>query len=262
MKSQKIVKSTLADEVFYRLKDKILAGEWKVGEKIPSELVISQMFGVSRLTARIAIERLNTLRICETRVGEGTYVQPFNFSAYISEIDDLMLTDETIINDVNAYRTAIELCACEQIIKQKRSYDLSELTSYCDRMESLSLPAPVDFTDPVVNEKIEEYVSLDYAFHALICTLSGNRLLSYSYQMAKSPIIQYLTLILKKRSREYIKKHPAAKEVPFERFYEETLDQPLHRTILIGLEDKNYEVIQKVHRQLHNYAKDLAEINP
>lgn len=261
MKSQKIVKDSLADEVFYRLKGRILSGEWKAGEKIPSEQVISQMYGVSRLTARIAIERLNTLRICETRVGEGTYVQPFDFSAYIAEIDDLMLTDEGIIDDVNAYRTAIELCACEQIIRQKCAVDLDELEAYCVKMESLGVPIPVDFNDSDVIKRMEEYISLDYGFHALICSLSGNRLLTYSYQMAKSPIIQYLRLILKKRVKEYAQNHPTAEVTMFERLYDETLDQPLHRAIMVGLQEKNYAVIQRIHRQLHNYAKKLSDIN-
>ena len=261
LNSRKIVKSSLADEVFKQLKVMILDGEWKIGEKIPSEQEIGQMFGVSRLTARIAIERLNTLQICETRVGEGTYVRPFDFLAYISAIDDLMLTDESIVKDVNAFRTAIELCACEQIIQQGDCDKLDELTVYCDRMESMSLSSQIDLDSSTAKKVIAEYVSLDYGFHAQICTLSGNRLLSYSYQMARAHILRYLTLILRKRIKEYVRDHPKEEQVPFELFYDRVLGQKLHRAILNGLKNKDMELIQKIHRNLHNYGNDTAEIH-
>lgn len=258
--NRKITKNSLADEVFAQLKSMVLSETWQAGEKIPSEQTLSNMFGVSRLTVRIAIEKLNALQILETKVGEGTYVRPFDFKAYISEIDDLMLSDITIINGVSAYRTAIELCAVEQLMKQDESIQLDDLFDLCKKMEELSLAIPVDFSSPDVISVIDQYVTYDYKFHCKICELSKNQLLFYSYLMARSPIMHYLTLILKKRITEFIRDHPAENHVGFEDFYNTSLGQRLHRSILLSIQNKDYELCQLIHKRMHNYSIDSAEL--
>lgn len=43
----------------------------------PSESDLADLFGVNRLTVRLALQKLNTLGILDTRVGDGTYVCAF-----------------------------------------------------------------------------------------------------------------------------------------------------------------------------------------
>jgi GntR family transcriptional regulator len=50
------------------------AGRWKVGERLPSERELSEIFGVSRMTLRQAVTQLVDEGILERRVGSGTYV--------------------------------------------------------------------------------------------------------------------------------------------------------------------------------------------
>ena len=259
--NQRITKSNLSDMVFSKLKSMVLSGKWLPGERIPSEQVLSSMFGVSRLTVRIAIEKLNALRILDTRVGDGTYVTNFDFPAYISEIDDLMLSDTAIINDVNAFRTAIELCSIEQLIMSGNYDKLSDLLPLCEKLESIYIHTPVDTNSPEVQNTIKEYVAADYEFHCKICEYSGNHLVHYSYLMAKSPIIRYLTLILHKRLHEYVRDHPTIEQVFFDNFYDASLGQNLHRSILNALLDRDIELCRMIHRRMHNYSIDSAEIS-
>jgi GntR family transcriptional regulator len=49
-------------------------GRWKVGERLPSERELSEIFGVSRMTLRQAVTQLVDEGILERRVGSGTYV--------------------------------------------------------------------------------------------------------------------------------------------------------------------------------------------
>lgn len=56
------------------LESEIASGTLKVGEKVESERVLSERFGVSRMTARQALRHLGSKGLVETRTGQGTFV--------------------------------------------------------------------------------------------------------------------------------------------------------------------------------------------
>ncbi len=70
-KSQKI-------PLYYQLEkillEKIESGEYKPGDKIPTEAELQKMFGVSRMTVRQAISRLVNAGKLRTEQGRGTFV--------------------------------------------------------------------------------------------------------------------------------------------------------------------------------------------
>jgi GntR family transcriptional repressor for pyruvate dehydrogenase complex len=77
MALQKIEKQNVGDMVFEQLKDSIMSGEWKPGEKMPSENELVGILGVSRISVRSALQRLSGLGLIESRRGEGTFVRKF-----------------------------------------------------------------------------------------------------------------------------------------------------------------------------------------
>ena len=67
------------EEIKYRriwreLRQDIQAGRWKVGERIPSELELSDTYGVSRGTVRNAIGKLVNDQMLRKEQGRGTFV--------------------------------------------------------------------------------------------------------------------------------------------------------------------------------------------
>jgi GntR family transcriptional regulator len=58
------------------IRSKIQSGEWSVGQQIPSERVLMDMFGVSRATVRQGIENLVKEGILYRAHGRGTFVAP------------------------------------------------------------------------------------------------------------------------------------------------------------------------------------------
>jgi GntR family transcriptional regulator len=64
--------------VYYQIKNnikkRILAKEFKIGEKLPSEAEMAKKFNVSRLTIRQAVGQLNQEHILESKRGKGTFV--------------------------------------------------------------------------------------------------------------------------------------------------------------------------------------------
>jgi GntR family transcriptional regulator len=56
------------------LATEISTGRLKAGDQIPSERVIAEEFGISRMTVRQALRHLAERGLVETRVGQGTFV--------------------------------------------------------------------------------------------------------------------------------------------------------------------------------------------
>lgn len=58
------------------LREALASGTWKAGEAMPPERELADKFGVSRLTLRKALERLEAQGLVQRRQGSGTYVAP------------------------------------------------------------------------------------------------------------------------------------------------------------------------------------------
>ena len=65
----------LAHAVVERLSGRIRRGEFKPGDKLPTESEITRAFGVSRTVVREAMSRLQAAELVETRHGIGTFVR-------------------------------------------------------------------------------------------------------------------------------------------------------------------------------------------
>lgn len=192
----KIKKISLPDEITANIKNAIKNGEWKIGEKLPSEKDLSDMFGVNRLTVRMALQKLSAQGIVETRVGEGTYVKDFNFSSYIGEVSDFYLRPE-MIDNVREFRESLEVECARLAMERANVEEVAHLGKICDGYDEVckrlfSLPE----LDP---DLLEEMVQRDLEFHYEIVRLSKNTLYNYSYEVAREPITRYLHLIVTHR---------------------------------------------------------------
>lgn len=65
----------LADQLYGQLLEKIIAGDLKEGDKLPSENEISQAFSVSRPVIREALLRLQVDGLVYSRQGAGSFVK-------------------------------------------------------------------------------------------------------------------------------------------------------------------------------------------
>lgn len=57
------------------LRARILAGEWEIGERLPSRAQLAQEYGVGRNVTQRAMDRLIIKGLLEGRAGSGTYVR-------------------------------------------------------------------------------------------------------------------------------------------------------------------------------------------
>src|SRR5699024_8598447 len=59
------------------LRERLRAGEWAVGDQLPTEAAFAAEYRVSRSTVRAALQQLEAQGLTITRHGMGTFVSPY-----------------------------------------------------------------------------------------------------------------------------------------------------------------------------------------
>src|SRR6186997_1879462 len=72
----------LYEQIKILLTQSLVAGEWKPGEAIPSEMELAARYRVSQGTVRKAVEELAAEQILMRRQGKGTFVASHTEPAY------------------------------------------------------------------------------------------------------------------------------------------------------------------------------------
>jgi GntR family transcriptional regulator len=110
---------SLYAQVEFTLRNKILSGQYELGEKLPSENELVERFGVSKITIRHALARLEAENLIIRKSGKGTFV-----AETISVTKQIMFTNKIkdIILDAERYETKLlslqTIRACESRISK------------------------------------------------------------------------------------------------------------------------------------------------
>lgn len=159
--------SNITEQIIQYFKDKIISGEWNVGEKIPSENQLTEILGVSRASIRTAIQHFVGLGILESRHGKGTFLLDDQVDEQAESEMKVTAEDCRNIQNVLEFRRIVESDACYLATEKATPQLLEELERSLKDMHD--------------NEgKSEEFVMADLRFHVAVCRASQNPLLEKS----------------------------------------------------------------------------------
>ena len=179
LRSPKIRRLSVVDQVSDSIKQSLLDQVWKEGDKLPSEGELAEYYGVNRLSVRMALQKLSTLGLIETRVGEGSFVAHFSVQPIFSELAPLYDNKEGR-RDVEQLRNLLEgECTNIAIISS------TEEDEY-NRLEAI-------YNDDIENQqKLHDVVQADFAFHYEIICMSHNKLYMDIYMMVQQLISSHI----------------------------------------------------------------------
>ena len=166
MALQKIEKQNVGDMVFEQLKDSIMAGEWKPGEKMPSENELVSILGVSRISVRSALQRLSGLGLIESRRGEGTFVRKFYSTDGLKAVIPVIAMTAHDRSSLFEFRRIIEVEAAA--LAAERADD-KILHGMEDSLEGM--------LDP------ETAAEADFAFHNMVAKATTNPFIISIYEI-------------------------------------------------------------------------------
>lgn len=159
---------TLVKEIITQLSQAIIEGDFKPGDKLPSEADLCEQLGVGRNSLREAIRMLNAMGVVETKRGQGTFLRnTISHDVFNPLIFRLILEPKTS-NDIYELRVMIESIV---IIMAINKASLEEINN---------IRLLVDKTDRVFRAKkasIDELVKLDVNFHLEIAKCVHNPLI-------------------------------------------------------------------------------------
>lgn len=122
------------------VKAKILSGELKIGDKLPTEYELCEIYSVSRASVREAIKFLKALGILDVYQGGGAYITN-NLMMQMTDSASLIfaLTDGKM-SELTALRYDFEILAVNLIYKENNSDAMSAFEEFRRRTEKAETP--------------------------------------------------------------------------------------------------------------------------
>ena len=179
---ERIKKTNIGEQVFQQMKEMLISGEWRAGEKIPSENELAELFGVSRITVRQALQKLSALGLLDTRVGEGTFVREADLSACLNGLLPTAYLGAWDNKQVIEYRLIIETGSAYLAAQRAKETDILKLEELLAQMEEAA-------------EKKDNHLfaEKDLEFHREVAVISQNSLLIKTNVILKE-ILEYAML--------------------------------------------------------------------
>ena len=237
---KKIKKNNLSDQVSDAIRKSVREKEWEQGSRLPSEASLAEMYGVNRLTIRIALQKLNAMGILETRAGEGTFVRKFDFIKYINDVSDMILSPD-MLEDVWEFRKYFELECIRLSIRNAGEDEIKKLEQKYDAFEKV---VTAEWSTDA--DRIHEIIEADLEFHYEVCKSSKNSLYPLAFAAVREPMYQYIKSLITARQEKI-----ESEGRPLESITAMSLKN--HKTIINGIKNRDYELCEKVYLEMTDH---------
>ena len=154
----------VTDEAIEKIKEMIVSGALRPGDRLPKESELAAELGLSRNSLREAVRALSLIRILDVRQGDGTYVTSLD--------PQLLLEALSFVVDFHRDDTVLEFLAVRRILEPAATA-MAALRIPADEVDTLE--GKLDALGP--EPSVEELVASDLEFHRGIVQASGNSVL-------------------------------------------------------------------------------------
>lgn len=183
-----------------QIEDELMKYIWEqpveIGEKIPNEFELAEMFGVGRSTIREAVKGLVSKGVLEVRRGSGTYV----ISTNSVENDPLGLSKQKdkfkLALDLFEVRLMLEPEIAANAAKNATEEELVQLKQLCDETEETYLSG-------------KNHIPKDIDFHTCIAGCSKNEVVEILMPIINSAVMTFANLTHRTLMKETIETHRA-----------------------------------------------------
>jgi GntR family transcriptional repressor for pyruvate dehydrogenase complex len=154
----------VSEEIIAQLKQSILLGHFKPGDKLPAERDLAEEFRVSRVAIREALRALENAGFLVTRQGAngGAYVTDLTFEFLANAFLDLFLAGKISIPELHRVRLIIEP-------EIARLAALAVTPEYTQRLRKAMEAEEVPTTS------LSEDIKMKTAVHYILAEMCGNR---------------------------------------------------------------------------------------
>lgn len=168
----------VTDDAILRVKEMIVTGELKPGDRLPREADLAERLGLSRNSLREAVKALSLVRVLDVRQGDGTYVSSLradHLLGALSFVLELHRGEESVL-EVLEVRRILEPAATAMAAQRVGPEEVAALRALCDEAEH--------------TRSVEDLVRHDLEFHQAIARCSGNAYLAQLLDTMAGPSVR------------------------------------------------------------------------
>jgi GntR family transcriptional repressor for pyruvate dehydrogenase complex len=180
LKLAKIKRKTVVAQVMENIRQLIASGQFKSGDRIPTEGELAERLGIGRSSIREAIKVFNYLGVLDSQTAKGTFVCD-RASISVEALTWSILLGRDDYQDLIDMRGAIEMWSLVLLAElhardpQAAAEPVAALERQLERMRRA-----------VASGEREELAGADYDFHAAAIAGCGNRLFSAIYGVLRA----------------------------------------------------------------------------
>jgi GntR family transcriptional repressor for pyruvate dehydrogenase complex len=185
-KIEHIERKKLFMEVSERLEEIILSGEFKAGDKLPTEEMLTKKYGVSRNVIREGLKNLMERGLVEIIQGKGTFVSlpdpgliTKTMSRFIQGVNKQ--SNKNLYDDLFETRYILEIANAKLAVKMATEEDLIEMENTIVLMREKA-------------ESHQEWAKADLMFHINLARSTKNMFLPVLLEPITSYLIEAIVL--------------------------------------------------------------------
>ena len=161
---EKITYKKPADIIINQIKNLIISGQLKPGEKLPSERKLSEKLSVSRSAVRDAIKKLEFYGILKTLPQSGTLVAGIGTTALKGLISDILDINGSDFKSLVETRIILEISSAKLAAERRDDNDIANIKAALEKYNKKT-------------QNGESTVDEDMLFHLKIADASKNTVL-------------------------------------------------------------------------------------
>lgn len=168
----------ISHNIVQQIRDAILAGDLKPGDRLPSEKELADNFSVSKASLREAIRSLEALGLVEVRQGVsgGAFIREVDLETARNSLFNYIFFQNPSIHEFTQLRLLIEPfvagIAAEKVTGQDLAFFEENLKTTRNQLDSGSF-----------------FYELDTQFHHRMAEIAGNRLILFVIDSLKNAVV-------------------------------------------------------------------------
>lgn len=159
---------TLVNEIITQLSQAIIEGDFKPGDKLPSEAELCEQLAVGRNSLREAIRVLNAMGVVKTKRGQGTFLQDTISHEVFNPLIFRLILDPKNTTDVFELRVMVESIVIIMAIYKASPEEIQSIRDLVDETNRIAQSN---------QGSIDDLIKLDMQFHLSIAKCVHNKLI-------------------------------------------------------------------------------------
>jgi DNA-binding FadR family transcriptional regulator len=165
--------------------ENLQSGQWRAGDRLPTERDLSEQFNLSRTTVRKVLQEMKELDVISQTVGSGTYVTD-RAAAVLKGLAADDPVRQTSPAQLMEARLALEPAIIEMVVGHATAADFAQMDTCCVKAEQA--------------RSFEEFEHWDGMLHEVIANAARNTFISSVFRLMNQVREQGEWGVMKRRS--------------------------------------------------------------